>query len=561
MSFSHIRWWLLVFLLCFGGILVVGTPAPGRAAPAMQGACEGIPLAHGCFFSQTANDGGGYSVTDDGQARFWAEYQRLGGSQTVGYPISRRFIYDGFTTQAFQKLVLQWRPEAAIAYPMNIFDELSEAGLDEALYTYRQTPYPLVNFDPPNATWAQIVAARQGLLASNRAIQSRYFSVNDPLNVFGLPMSRVEDMGNHYAVRTQRAVFQQWKESVPWAQVGQVTIANGGDIAKEFSWFDPAWLVAEPAPGAPIPPAPTPAPPPPYPRWQPNRLIVGTEGHLYLLQKNRLDESRLLVSTDQGASWTPFPAEDLPHSNTPCFRGVAPGYSRHDDLYAIACDGVYRWDGSRWLRVISRADIQEIVVAPDNPTRLWAIAGDRYEEGDILTSTDSGQSWTVLIEGELAPTQLSVDHSTGKTLYFLSVNCVCPTSVPHLNRGKALTPAPAESLGLVQPELDNTLQTFTVDPRTGNLYALLYNLEHPTVWRTTNADTPDIEDIRWQPRSTAFTLDFYPIALSSGYTNDDQFVLYAVIQNIQGEGGVVYELAFSLDQGATWQPISTPSER
>ena len=41
-------------------------------------------------------------------------------------------------------------------------------------------------------------------------------------------------MGNHYAIRTQKTVFQQWKEDVPWAKAGEVTLANGGDIAMRF---------------------------------------------------------------------------------------------------------------------------------------------------------------------------------------------------------------------------------------------------------------------------------------------------------------------------------------
>ncbi|MDO8689389.1 MAG: hypothetical protein Q7R39_05165 [Dehalococcoidia bacterium] len=44
-------------------------------------------------------------------------------------------------------------------------------------------------------------------------------------------------MGNAFVIRTQRAVFQQWKVDVPWASAGQVTIANGGDIAKETGLF------------------------------------------------------------------------------------------------------------------------------------------------------------------------------------------------------------------------------------------------------------------------------------------------------------------------------------
>jgi hypothetical protein len=49
----------------------------------------------------------------------------------------------------------------------------------------------------------------------------------------GLPTSAVTDMGDNYTVRCQRIVIQQWKKDVPWAKAGQVTVANGGDIAKD----------------------------------------------------------------------------------------------------------------------------------------------------------------------------------------------------------------------------------------------------------------------------------------------------------------------------------------
>lgn len=196
-------------------------------------------LSNGRFFTQTAAGKGGFSVVDDSQARFWSAYQQLGGAETVGYPISQRFMRDGFVTQAFQKLILQWRPDVGQAWPVNVFDELSKSNFDQRLLETRQTPHPLVSstFDPPGASWGTIVAGRHALLDTNAAIRSRYFAQPDALTVFGLPTSRVEDMGNHYALRTQRAVFQQWKEAVPWAAAGQVTIANGGAIAQELGWL------------------------------------------------------------------------------------------------------------------------------------------------------------------------------------------------------------------------------------------------------------------------------------------------------------------------------------
>ncbi len=224
---------------------------PPSAVPAPSPAAADWAIPSGRFFTQTADGQGGFSVVDNAEARFWAEFQRLGGLQTVGYPISRRFVYDGFVTQAFQKLVLQWRPDAGQAWPVNIFDELSKRGYDQTLLQRRQTPTPFAggSFDAPGAPWEDIVAARQGLFSGNPALRARYFAQADPLTVFGLPTSRVEDMGNHWAIRTQRAVFQQWKEAVPWAAAGEVTIANGGSIAQELGWLPASASVVEPLAG------------------------------------------------------------------------------------------------------------------------------------------------------------------------------------------------------------------------------------------------------------------------------------------------------------------------
>jgi hypothetical protein len=223
----------------------VPSPAPLPAAPRPGLADWDMPGGH--VYTQTGGGQGGFSVVDDGQARFWAEFQRLGGLQTVGYPISQRFTHDGFTTQAFQKLVLQWRPEVGQAWPVNVFDDLSRAGHDTTLLERRQTPRPFADgYDPPGASWPEVVAGRQALFNEYPALRQRYFSASDPLSVFGLPTSRVEDMGNHFAIRTQRAVFQQWKEAVPWAAAGQVTIANGGDIAKELGWLPAAAIQPQP---------------------------------------------------------------------------------------------------------------------------------------------------------------------------------------------------------------------------------------------------------------------------------------------------------------------------
>ena len=47
---------------------------------------------------------------------------------TLGYPISRRFLWDGFPSQAFQKAVLQWQPGRGTFF-VNVFDRLSPSGV------------------------------------------------------------------------------------------------------------------------------------------------------------------------------------------------------------------------------------------------------------------------------------------------------------------------------------------------------------------------------------------------------------------------------------------------
>lgn len=231
--------WLLALLLLLS-TFPLANDASAQAAD--------VPLPDGHFFTQAAGGDGtvGFAVVDDDQARFWTEFQRLGGVQGVGYPISQRFEWDGFIMQVMQKGVLQWRPELGVAYFVNVFDQLSLAGKDDWLETVRSTPRPIVRPEEDGKAWGEIVRERQALLDANPAIKAVYYSVPDPLNLFGLPTSPVVDNGNHYVVRLQRAVIQQWKVDVPWAAAGQVTVANGGDVGREAGLFPESALQPTP---------------------------------------------------------------------------------------------------------------------------------------------------------------------------------------------------------------------------------------------------------------------------------------------------------------------------
>ncbi len=243
----------------------VTPPSSGTVAPAPISSstdlAPAITAGARCqFYTQTASGNGGYSVCDDANASFLTSFNRY-GLQNVGYPISQRFKRDGFITQSFQKAVLQWRPESNSAAFVNVFDELHNRGLDQQLLQARQTPFQLPEgWEGANVPFQQAVTLRQALLNPRPALRSAYFAVSDPMTFFGLPTSEVKDMGNHYAIRLQRAVLQEWKENVPWARAGQVTVANGADIAKELGHFPASVLVAETVPptggSVALPPAP-----------------------------------------------------------------------------------------------------------------------------------------------------------------------------------------------------------------------------------------------------------------------------------------------------------------
>ena len=154
--------------------------------------------------------------------------------ENVGYPTSSRYVWRGLVTQTFQKAILQWRPVKGV-FLVNVFDLLHDARFDVTLLVHYSIPKqlpPWFLFVDPVGEEADIKTRRLALLDANPAIRERYYSTPNPLWQYGLPTSKVEDYGNVFVIRTQKAVFQQWKEDVPWAKAGEVTIANGGDIAR-----------------------------------------------------------------------------------------------------------------------------------------------------------------------------------------------------------------------------------------------------------------------------------------------------------------------------------------
>ncbi len=231
---------------------------PAQMAGAASPLDYDIPNGH--FYQQANGRGGegntGFAVTDNDNVLFWTWFNRLGGVNAVGYPVTHRFQWKGFTVQAFQKVVFQWRPESGQVMFVNLFDEMSAAGKDDWLYNVRMTPRSLDWSSDSGKPWGHVLANHLAILDQYPAIkQSYYGQVGDPVTMNGLPMG-VQEFPNAVVVRAQRKVFQQWKTAQPWAAAGQVTVSNGGDLGKEAGLYPQDAITPRPW----NQPAPCPAP-------------------------------------------------------------------------------------------------------------------------------------------------------------------------------------------------------------------------------------------------------------------------------------------------------------
>jgi hypothetical protein len=214
-------------------------------APRDRGADYELPSGH--FFTQTngrAESPAGFAVTDADGIPFWTAFQTLGGADVLGYPVTRRFELDGFVVQGFQKSVLQWRPDKREFWFLNTFDALHDRGRDDWLEVYRQTPRPADTAADSGLTWERVVARHLAMLDKTPpALKQRFLADPHWLDHYGLPTA-VQEFSNSVVVRAQRATLQYWKETVPWAAKGSVSVANGGDLAKEAGLFP--WLAVSP---------------------------------------------------------------------------------------------------------------------------------------------------------------------------------------------------------------------------------------------------------------------------------------------------------------------------
>jgi hypothetical protein len=158
---------------------------------------------------------------------------------------------DGFSVQATQKYILQWRPEVSQVYFVNVFDKLHDSGKDGALQSQYSIPAPA---DP-----AIDQNTRLGWLNADPGIAKRYGTGPAAIQANGLPTSQISTTGVFKIIRNQRDAIQDWTAPGPGGiKPGDVTVVNGGDVAKALGLVPADAQITETAQGQPLA-TPTPA--------------------------------------------------------------------------------------------------------------------------------------------------------------------------------------------------------------------------------------------------------------------------------------------------------------
>src|SRR3989344_1302093 len=208
-----------------------------------------VPDSGGGMYEVTPDGGIYVTRTNGGKGPDWGyhwngplleSYNKTGGFPNWGSPIARPYKDElnrivGWTERGGFQAHTEGGRLANVEW-YNTFDRATEMDKDAWLQAVRQTPPPAKYPEEEGMSLEEIVRNRLKILDQNPAIKAKYMgNGNDQfwLEKNGLPTA-YKDEGNHYALRAQRAVYQQWKEDVPWAKKGEVTIALGGSIAKEL---------------------------------------------------------------------------------------------------------------------------------------------------------------------------------------------------------------------------------------------------------------------------------------------------------------------------------------
>lgn len=167
-----------------------------------------------------------------------SEFDRIGGIDRLGYPVSAETSFKGFRIQVMQRAVLQWigDPSGAggRAAQMNILDELTSSGYDDYLHTNLHVPKTFDNSEDEGLSMDEVIVRHISFLDDNALTRAAYMANPDHFEDYGLPTA-FEEFDDVYVVRTQRAVIQLWKVSRPWAKAGEITVVGAGELLKDVA--------------------------------------------------------------------------------------------------------------------------------------------------------------------------------------------------------------------------------------------------------------------------------------------------------------------------------------
>ena len=98
---------VLALLVAIAATLIA---APSVADAQRATAPPDFAIPNGHFYSQAApgQNGAGYRVANEAGVPLWDEFLRQGGLPTLGYPLTRRFIWRDSVVQLFQFGALRW---------------------------------------------------------------------------------------------------------------------------------------------------------------------------------------------------------------------------------------------------------------------------------------------------------------------------------------------------------------------------------------------------------------------------------------------------------------------
>jgi peptidoglycan/xylan/chitin deacetylase (PgdA/CDA1 family) len=382
------------------GLLVVLLTSPAPAAADTGG----WAVPNGWYFEKH----GGYAVRDADDQPFWTTFQALGGTASLGYPLSRRFTWEGRTVQVFERAALAYDPKTKTVMPLALLDLLSAKGHDAALAAQFGVP-PATSAreaqTPTAAVWPEtcvpcrrsvrlpggdslprsaFVAERLAWLATVPALVHFYETTPWAPAALGVPTASPQRHGAEIVARFQYGAIRTTAQSTSDA----ATVLEVGAMARALGLF------------------------PPGDHWTPEQLSRP------LLEAVSRPAAPAAAAAGRGAAAAPAtaPSRPIPAPASPSLRGAISRGSAASDTVALTFDMGLTTSGAlpSVLETLDRASIRATFfitgawaeAQPDMLRRLIAagheIANHSYSHPD-LTKLDIGRArWEIEHTEELA---------------------------------------------------------------------------------------------------------------------------------------------------------------